>query len=406
MQELSNKIELHYLRTRPDEDLQMKKEKLYHYIQQCVFKLQNAESDTKNKSRVLRHIKCELIDSSEWKIFKFGSESDGTSLPSSDIDLGVHVNFKNTRKDKEKLLYRLSKIISTDDKDDALLVKLILHARYPIIRVYHIYTHCTVNISISDRYCFQRNELIKQYLTYYNNLYSKWLGIDEFVKKLIVFIKKWSKIREINNAYQGYLNSFGFMMFTLKFLKWFTENKLYETWSEQYHKWSLAEILKAFYTFYVAKFDETQHSISIIDCYYDYDECKCDCKAGYGQNVYDEKDEEEQIFDKKWNKKCVLEVVDPVNFNHNVTKNVGYHEFEHIKYEFVRALQIFENQKDGLFDKLCKSTKESVAKYDIYGHVVYGTFIYSKEHDKDLRYKYDPNVHWVLTKVDDKTKQA
>eukprot|EP01083_Nonionella_stella_P258460 883426_1 len=125
MQELSQKIELHYLRTRPEEELQTKKEKLYQYIQQCVHTLQDNESDINNKYRILKHISASKIDSSSWTVFKFGSESDGTSLPTSDIDIGVYINFKNKRKDKEKLLYKLSKNISENDKKESLLVKLI-----------------------------------------------------------------------------------------------------------------------------------------------------------------------------------------------------------------------------------------------------------------------------------------
>ena len=45
MNELSNDIELHYLRTRPTDDLQIKKEKLRLYIEKCVEILQKNECD-------------------------------------------------------------------------------------------------------------------------------------------------------------------------------------------------------------------------------------------------------------------------------------------------------------------------------------------------------------------------
>eukprot|EP01084_Bolivina_argentea_P199086 340724_1 len=201
MEDFTKAIETHYTATRPDKRAQLAKETIFSYIEKCSRILQASESDKMDRTRVLTHIPASFIKTTKWTVFIFGSQSDGTSSPSSDIDIAILLNFKNTRKDKEHLLLKLSQIISKLDPNKSLLVKCILRARYPIIKMYDIKSHDHMNVSIADRFCYQRNELIKSYIAHHTSVWSKILKSDECIKKLIVFVKHWSKTRGINGAY-------------------------------------------------------------------------------------------------------------------------------------------------------------------------------------------------------------
>jgi len=63
------------------------------------------------------------------------------------------------------------------------------------------------------------------------------------VRKLIVFLKKWSKVRGINNSYHGYLNSFGFTLLILKFIQ------SSETQGLLQHRRSAADLVSGFFEF-------------------------------------------------------------------------------------------------------------------------------------------------------------
>merc|ERR1719412_2332622 len=155
-----------------------------------------------------------------WKLIKFGSAAWGTAWRQSDFDVAIRLNFPNKISDKKFVLSQLSRVISENDQNGVLMVHSLLHAKYPIIRVHHIrLKHIKFDISIADRYCMARNQLITEYIEYFEYEY----GIP--MKKLIVFIKHWSKQRGINNAYRCYLNSFGFTLLILQFVQTLVANK-------------------------------------------------------------------------------------------------------------------------------------------------------------------------------------
>eukprot|EP01084_Bolivina_argentea_P286315 491141_1 len=140
MEELSKKISMHYIRTRPTEELQLKKDKLCEYITKCVQYVQAKDPGEKYKKVA-------------WTVFKVGSESEGTSLRDSDIDLSVYTNYQKSRRETEKLLYRLYKIVR---KNDSLSVKLMLNTQFPIIKIYEINYKIYVNLSLSGQGWYSR----------------------------------------------------------------------------------------------------------------------------------------------------------------------------------------------------------------------------------------------------------
>eukprot|EP01083_Nonionella_stella_P061715 160754_1 len=341
MEELSKAIETHYAQTRPDKKSQLVKENIFNLIEKCCGLLHDSESDKTNPTRVLRRIPAAIIEVMRWDVFVFGSKTTGTSnsSPSSDIDIGISIDFKGTsfklsESDREGLLFRLSQIISTHDPHNSLLIKDILHARYPIIKMYDIKSHEHLNVSISDDYCYERNELIKTCIAHHTSIWSKVVQSDECIQKLIVFVKHWSKMRGINGAYAGYINSFGFVVLVIKFVQWFEPTKLKEK------QWNLGEILYEFYVFYASKFDWDRHCVSINHKFTKYIHITI---------LY------YRIFDKKVHPHYNLHIVDPVNINQNIARCVGAPQAKQIKFEFIRCVRIFEYNKNGkwLFFSLC-----------------------------------------------------
>eukprot|EP01083_Nonionella_stella_P071006 190388_1 len=384
MEELSEAIELHYARTRPTKESKSAQQRVFNYIERCTGYLQTSESDGSNMKRILKGTSPVFIEKSTFSVFVFGSKSDGTSSPASDIDIGVYLNFKVSRSHKRGLLLKLSQIVSKHDPSRSLLVKCLLRARYPIIKIYDFESRDTINVSIADCFCFQRNELIKRYIAHHTATVSKVLPAEDCINKLIVFIKHWSKARGINNAYAGYLNSFGFVVLIIKFIQWFELRKLRKN---KKRKWNLAEILIEFYSFYVIKFDWSVHCVSIA--------------RRFTEDDY--KDRDGMIFDYKLNPYIALQIIDPMNVKNNVAKNVNVSRTQHIKYEFIRAVQICESNKDGLFRKLCDTNTDLVenceVQFDVDGnlHVDYNNFEFSYKRGKDTRYQTDPNAKYVLT---------
>jgi len=206
------------------------------------------------------------------------------------------------------------------------MVHSLLHAKYPIIRVNHIrLKHIKFDISIADRYCTRRNQLINEYVDYF------WYEHGIPMKKLIVFIKHWTKQRGINNAYRCFLNSFGFTLLIIQFIQCLIANK-----DKNYFGQKIDYFAYEFWAFYAFEFDPSKHGIAIRN---------------------------EQLGKKK-NIGCFLEVIDPVNDANNVGQNVGYWQYSKIRAECMRCIEIYRDYskewKMSLFDVLTFGDYEEV----------------------------------------------
>merc|ERR1711902_318502 len=263
------------------------------------------DNSNNQRRKLLEHMSDKMISANrKWKEFKFGSESWGTSCGDSDVDMGISLNFRNKRFDKTYILKTLSQIISENDKNGWLRVQPLLNAKYPIIRIYHIkFNYIKIDISIADRFCLKRNKLICDLINYYEN------KLNLPIKKLIIFIKYWSKKRGINNSYKCYLNSFGFTLLIIKFIQYLVNKNKHII----YYNKSLSNLVFEFFQFYVHKLDITKYAVSIND---------------------------DSIFNKKQSNHNILEIIDPVNAENNIAQNVGYYQYDHISSEFNRSIDI------------------------------------------------------------------
>ena len=257
---LSCEIERYYASTRQYSEEIIEKEKLKNYIIECARYLQRkCEKEVKQNKRVkyknkekseflYRMSKCEIY-SDKWDIFTYGSESWGTSCDDSDINMGIFVNFKNMRPDKVYLLSQLAKIISENDDNGLLLIKPILNAKYPIITITQSRLNIKIEVSIADRFCKTRDELILRIINEFETKYKL------PIKKLIVFIKYWSTKRQINNSDECFLNSFGYTLLTIKFLQYYINNNNKNN--------TLSALVYKFFEFYQKKYKSEIHLISI-----------------------------------------------------------------------------------------------------------------------------------------------
>eukprot|EP01083_Nonionella_stella_P085618 237451_1 len=316
---LSVEIERYYTSTRPYAEEVIEKDRLCSYIVECGKYLQTqCEQDGKE---------CDVMTkrhhySRAWDIFRFGSESWGTSCRDSDIDMGIFVNFRNVRPDKTYLLSQLARIISENDSEGLLLIKPLLNARYPIIRIFENRLNVKIDVSIADRFCRGRDELI---LSMIKALESKY---QIAIKKLIVFIKYWSKQKGINNAYQCYLNSFGYTLLVIKFIQF---HLFYEKQSNK----SLSFLVYKCFEFYACRFKPQMHSICIQ---MNDDEMR---------NIFDAKS-----FNHEMNSYCFLEIRDPINPENNVAQRVGLSQMLRIKQEFINAFEVIKAYKNDQYSKI------------------------------------------------------
>eukprot|EP01084_Bolivina_argentea_P294266 506275_1 len=270
---------------------------------------------------------------SAWDVFVFGSESWNTQSIDSDVDVAIQLPFYTNRADKMFLLQELicalrKKSKKQKNKRLKIVRASLLPAKYQIIRMET--AEYQFDISIADEYCQRRKQIISAIIEEFNE-------VEIPIKELIVFIKHWSKQRQINNSYRRYLNSFGYTLLTINYLQFVIRNVS----DKKYY--DLSYLVYGFFSFYVNHYDVTQQSTQIIHF--------CDT----------------YLFRNKINQNCLLEIIDPANQANNIAKNVGYNELHRIRNELYRCYQmcnlivmhqfIYQLKNQSIFDKLTQAAK-------------------------------------------------
>ena len=86
-------------------------------------------------------------------------------------------------------------------------IKRVLHARIPVISVVDVLTKTTVDLSIWN--------IDKKHIS---EIFTLQLNIDERIRPLVFCIRRWSKAHNINDAFSGFINSFGWTVAIMCFL--------------------------------------------------------------------------------------------------------------------------------------------------------------------------------------------
>ena len=311
MKLFTSEIEQFYHSTQSSSENQIEKDELIQYVIEC--------SEYLERECTKYHHECnkkykpiwddELVNPIKWNVFQYGSSSRNTSCKDSDIDIAISTYSDLSRAHKKYLLYHLALIIGKNDIDGSLIIKTLLNASYPIIRITQSKLNMQIDVSIADRFCEPTNDFLSNILTYFEAL-----SLIP-IKPLIVFIKHWSKQRGINNAYRRYLNSYGYTLLVISFLQ-----------NNDCTDLKLAYLVYKFFEFYAIYFDERIHavSVSLIGC---------------------ENDQKKQQFAEKKGKDA-MEIMDPINCKNNVAHRVGLAQCQRIKQEFVSSYRLIKQYRD------------------------------------------------------------
>ena len=265
------------------------------FIERCI-KIVNRHQNTKSNN-------------TEWNIFSFGSKILKIDTVDSDIDIGIDMKQTNVHRSVKqitlrKIMERIRKFgkYKFNQKQNELYVEDITNARYPIISIRDKCFGIKIDLSVADEHCMKTTEYISSLFDYYEQF-----GIP--IRTFIIFIKYWSKKCGINNSLKGYLNSFGYTLMAINYIHCLLCCKNPYIANIQ----RVSCLVAGFFLFYGEIFEHNVHCIDIVK------------KATLPFKT----------------SKSILEIVDPVNRDNNVAKNVGIKQWNHIQSAMRKAYKIY-----------------------------------------------------------------
>merc|ERR1719242_1336177 len=107
-----------------------------------------------------------------------------------------------------------------------------------------------MDLSVADEHCLKTTEYVLSAIDV-----LKGFGIP--IRRLLVFIKDWTKRCGINNALKCYLNSFGYTLMAINFLKCLFHRFLIEKIRK------VSCLIAGFFSFYGFAFDASVHCIDV-----------------------------------------------------------------------------------------------------------------------------------------------
>ena len=177
--EFEKEIDRYYNNLRPTEDQLKIQNKLYKSIIECILKFQK-----------------ENYPKQSWNIIKFGSYQFGINDNKSDIDIAIDLNIKTDKTLQIKILRPLYKIFEQIIKPKPLVDPILGAKRCPLISIEYRNKNIKIDVCISNGQPQKQQKFLK-IINIFNNKYKY------PIKKLIIFIKYWSKIRKINGSRQN-----------------------------------------------------------------------------------------------------------------------------------------------------------------------------------------------------------
>lgn len=150
-------------------------------------------------SEIFKEIAREKMNA---KIHIFGSAVTGLGLSNNrDLDITLELN-TNDEEESLKILARQLKFHRMKQ------IQPILRARVPIVKFFDRYTNVVCDVNINKHLGIANSNLLKTYVT-----------LDERVSDLLLFVKYWAKVNNINGAYHGYLSSYAWNLMVIYFLQ-------------------------------------------------------------------------------------------------------------------------------------------------------------------------------------------
>ena len=242
-------------------------------------------------------------------------------------------------------------------------IEPILHARVPIIKLTDASRGLQCDIGIRST-----QMPITKLIRYYNNY-------DDRVYILYMFIKEWSKCRQIAEAMFGFPNSFGFVMLVTKFLQILNEPIIpimdydrkkkkivciHDISKFKFNTMTLFELALLFFDYYL-NFDFETYQLDITLCGLQWKHSQ-----DYNLNHHDQE---------------TMLIVDPSSKSENVTRCLKPYNLKIMKQEFFRAYKCIINYNWKLLFKPFNQNINEESIFNIYPPI--------NEYEIDLRYELE-----------------
>jgi len=149
------------------------------------------------------------IVSDEWPMDKlevhlFGSSVNGLWSNQSDVDLCIFAPYKNAKCSNMRNIARLLRKKSLNMEN----VVPIINTRIPICKFTDTEFKLHCDISCNNRLPIYNSELIRCYM-----------DLDDRVRDIIMIIKKWAQLRDINNSKERTFSSFTYVLLSISFFQ-------------------------------------------------------------------------------------------------------------------------------------------------------------------------------------------
>ena len=236
-------------------------------LQRTVSNHRLSTGDLKRKESLIKHLEKSITSKfSGSKLTAFGSSESGLSLKTGDLDLCL----QSAKVDQKKVIKRISGMLRGQGMES---VQALTRAKVPIVKFTDPRSGMHVDISINNTLAIHNTKLLAQYAK-----------LDERVKQLAVCVKHWALHRNLSDAPNGTLSSYGWSVLVIFHLIKEgvitnlqsgedrtivdIEGKEYDitindiTKNDSASKASLAELLYSFFRNY-ATFDWTNEIVSI-----------------------------------------------------------------------------------------------------------------------------------------------
>ncbi|KAI5475708.1 poly(U) polymerase CID1, partial [Pseudohyphozyma bogoriensis] len=168
----------------------------------------NDEYEAKEAARVLLEGFVERL----WpgaQLRPFGSMANGFALKNSDMDLCCFLSSTSPRPPASECVEQLGRLIVEETNFS---VKMLPRARIPIIKLVLPPT-ATVPFALACDIGFENRLALEN-----TRLLWSYNRIDPRVRTMVLFLKVWTKRRQINSPYRGTLSSYGYVLLVIHFL--------------------------------------------------------------------------------------------------------------------------------------------------------------------------------------------
>ncbi len=167
-------------------------------LQRTVSNHRLSTGDLKRKESLIKHLEKSITSKFNGsKLTAFGSSESGLSLKTGDLDLCLQA----AKVDQKKVIKRISGMLRGQGMES---VQALTRAKVPIVKFTDPRSGMHVDISINNTLAIHNTKLLAQYAK-----------LDERVKQLAICVKHWALHRNLSDAPNGTLSSYGWSVLVI-----------------------------------------------------------------------------------------------------------------------------------------------------------------------------------------------